>query len=132
MIPIEEFRTSAAMPRDATSKYPCRRYARILSSSSCAEAETHDRKLGPSSGPGAIAQIRELAAGRTDRHVAGCPNAEGYRSARGHVFTPARVAWLRTKHQITAGAKTEAPTPTHPAQRVGAGIPPGPRLTRSI
>ena len=50
--------------------------------------------------PEVIAQIRRLAPTHSDAQIADILNQEGWRTARGHLFLPSRVASLRRSHQI--------------------------------
>ena len=47
-----------------------------------------------------IAQIKRLAPTHTDAQIAAILNEGKWRTARGHAFTPSRVASLRRNHQI--------------------------------
>jgi DNA invertase Pin-like site-specific DNA recombinase len=55
---------------------------------------------GARTAPEVIAQIRRLAPTHSDAQIADILNQEGWRTARGHMFIPSRVASLRRSHQI--------------------------------
>jgi DNA invertase Pin-like site-specific DNA recombinase len=58
------------------------------------------RKRRTQTSPEVIALVQEMAAQHTDADIAEILNARGYRSARGHSFTAARVADLRRRYAI--------------------------------
>jgi len=50
-----------------------------------------------------VERVRVLAADHTDDQIAGCLNAEGWKSGLGGAFTASKVQWVRYAHRIRSG-----------------------------